>query len=162
MSSGVRMTDRELEWWNAHAHGEYTCTDCGRRDSYSYVQPQNPAYYRAEAARGEPIPEALCGACLGARNARLCEARKASFAALPRCEVPGCTRRSTFTVGYPGQTAELCGIHKSRAVQAAESDALGYGPLACLALFGAGPRPTRAGLLALASRRPAARRNGGG
>lgn len=76
----------------------FTCHDCGQTGKAIDVQPQPDGY-------------ALCCECINARNARLRAERKKQLAAMPRCEVPTCSRRATV---YHNGTG-LCGHHWKRA-----------------------------------------------
>lgn len=93
------MTDKQLlRFWESQPGGPYTCTGCGRVGGKAYVQPQ-------------PSGGALCGNCISAHNQRGRASRKAELAALPRCSVPGCTRRGTWR--WAGRL--FCGRHLKQA-----------------------------------------------
>jgi hypothetical protein len=85
-------------WYDAQPAGDYTCSDCGKIGPKHYVQPQRKG-------------GALCSECINARNARARTERKATLAAMPRCEVPGCRARATYTHNGTG----ICGRHLKRA-----------------------------------------------
>ena len=72
-------TNRQLlAWWDAQPKGPRTCTDCGRVDSSSYVQPQHP--YWSGGVEGI----ALCGNCIGRRSDKRRADRKAQLAQRPK------------------------------------------------------------------------------
>ena len=101
-----RPSDRALcAWWTSLPDGPYKCSDCDRTDSKAYVQPQHPYY--ASGLEGT----ALCAECIGRRNERAHEARRAQLAAAPRCEVPRCHRRAAYTHNGVG----ICGAHVTQA-----------------------------------------------
>ena len=71
--------------------------------------------------------------------------RKAALAALPRCEINGCRRRATGTIGYRGACASVCGRHAKKVERA--FDAMGGGTI-----FGVGFVPSRDWILKAALR----------
>ncbi len=95
------------KWWDNQPSGDYTCTDCGKTDSKSFVQPQHPFF-----ADGHN-DVARCADCTSARNRVIDRDRKAELAALPRCEI--CNRRGAWKVGH--EHVLLCGHHKGKALR---------------------------------------------
>ncbi len=132
-----------LAWWAAQPRGQRTCADCGRTGDSAYVQPQHPFFAdgRDDVAR--------CADCISARNAKITADHKAKLAAMPRCELEGCTRRGTFHVGHA--RVLLCGWHKRAVTQAHERNIAAAG---ALALFLPGPHIDRAAVLRMAAGQP--------
>ena len=122
-------TTKQLNAWSRkHAPDRYeirTCHDCGTVGPEWEVQLQHPYYM--DGIEGL----ALCVPCINDRNLRANEARKKQIADLPRCEVPGCTRRGTWRMGYA--RVLLCGRHSAKVKTRAKNDAANLG---AIGLFG--------------------------
>ncbi len=82
-----------IDWWHSLPNVNYTCRECGRIDTYSYVQPQHPYYNNGIEG------EALCYECTSKINKELDRKRKEALAAMPRCQVKGCKIRATLRAG---------------------------------------------------------------
>jgi hypothetical protein len=83
--------------------------------------------------RGETFH--VCGDCWNASVKARREDRKAELAQEPRCEVPGCKHRATYTVYY---TVGMCGYHlkaMQKTHQQQMAKALAGSPMAGLAMF---------------------------
>lgn len=87
-----------LRWWDEQARrfgpgATLTCADCGRIDSYHYVQPQHPFFAdgREDVAR--------CGECLGKIQAQRRSERRAQLAARAKDCVRCAVRPHTFIYG---------------------------------------------------------------
>ncbi len=103
-SMKVPSDKKLLKWWDEQPRGIYTCSDCGRKDTNSYIQPQHPAY--AKGVEGI----CLCGNCINEHNEKSRKQRKKVLDEMARCEVPGCKHRGTWKV----QGTLLCGWHLKR------------------------------------------------
>ena len=113
------MNRKALERWAATVDwsATYTCSRCHRTGPGHEVQPQ---------PHGGP----LCVGCINEINRQIRAERRRQLAAMPRCEVPGCSRRAT--VWHPrreGGTG-LCGRHWKRAERAI------YASMGAFPLFG--------------------------
>ncbi len=60
----------------------------------------------------------VCDVCWNASVYARRSVRKAELDAMPRCEVPGCRMRATFTIGSAPATVGMCGRHVRRAQNA--------------------------------------------
>ena len=107
-------TRRQIDrFWESIIPGRYACYDCGKVDSQFYVQPQHPMFCKQEGVDSM----ALCGDCIGTRNAKAKERSKAQLAQEARCEVAPCARRGNWRLGG----VLLCGRHKAKALRHANS-----------------------------------------
>ena len=131
----------QIAWWDAQPE-QQTCRYCGVVGGKDYTQPEVPN------RRGETSASARCvsGPCADKRHAEYRAARKAELGAERRCEVPGCSRRGSWTLAH---VLLVCGSHRKKIEGAAYRKVAGSG-LGCLALGGAGPVYNRGSLLALA------------
>lgn len=132
----VRMSAKWQAWWAAQPEAQ-TCRSCGTVETKSYVQPQYDT------------GSALCCECICAANEKWRTERKAQLAAAPRCEIPGCGKRSTYKVGHA--KVGLCGRHMKVAKAAAARSIGDPGPMAYLFMFGGGPVWRREDVLKLAA-----------
>lgn len=94
-----------IAWYDAQPKAQ-VCRDCGKDGNRAYVQPQPPRC-RRDIATHEPY--ALCTDCIGRINRAYDERRKAQLAAMPRCDVDGCNRRSLWLIGNGPEKVRVCG-----------------------------------------------------
>jgi len=113
------LTDRQRNKWaeTVDWSAQYTCRDCGKQGQGYYVQPQ---------PNGGP----LCSDCIAKINRAIDAKHKAELDAMPRCQVPGCTRRGTLRVGTYNRVL-MCGAHFNKAQKKLRANTAGMPWLPC-------------------------------
>ena len=95
--------DPWVRWYESLPEGTYACERCGKTASKHHINPQYDLSKKADRVI------CYCDACIRALHAEAKAQRKAQLASMPRCEVPNCTRRATYEVGW--DRVGMCGYH---------------------------------------------------
>jgi len=74
-----------------------------------------------------------CIDCWNAHVAARRAARRLELAAAPRCEVPSCSKRGVYKVGWDPEKVLLCGRHKAQADKRFYTEMAQFGVLASTA-----------------------------
>lgn len=122
-----KLATWRIDYWDSQ-RGQQTCRDCGTVGPSSFVQPQLPQR-RADLPTWRPF--ALCCDCITAHNRQIDQERKATLAAMDRCEIDGCECRGTWRVGG----VLICGRHL-RKVKRAHAKVTADCPVFCFTSFG--------------------------
>ena len=131
--TGTSMNPPSLKalntWIRQQPDGDYTCACCGKVGPHYYVQPQHPFWADGKTGLDGKAP-ARCTDCFNEAHRQARTDRKAELAALPRCEVPGCSRRGAWR----SRGVLPCGTHLKNAKNGHARAAMNGGILGALTL----------------------------